>query len=182
MFNNPCSEVLKIAEAMMLGELDYKAGEIEEGLDHLHRAVELDDGLLYDEPWGRMQPTRHALGALLMEAGRVEEAERVYRADLGSPPHCRAPASIRATSGACTASTNAWQAAARRRSGRISGLCSPRRPPAPKCRLSRPATAGPMQRRRNSGYRCRAVPCLTARPLRQGSLLDCLGFIEAERQ
>ena len=28
-------------------------------------------------------PTRHALGALLLEQGRVEEAEAVYRADLG---------------------------------------------------------------------------------------------------
>jgi hypothetical protein len=30
-----------------------------------------------------MQPTRHAYGALLLERGRVEEAEAVYRADLG---------------------------------------------------------------------------------------------------
>ena len=30
-----------------------------------------------------MQPTRHALGALLLEQGQVEEAEAVYRADLG---------------------------------------------------------------------------------------------------
>jgi hypothetical protein len=30
-----------------------------------------------------MQPTRHALGALLLEQGRIEEAEEVYRSDLG---------------------------------------------------------------------------------------------------
>jgi hypothetical protein len=30
-----------------------------------------------------MQPTRHALGALLLEQGHLEEAEVVYRADLG---------------------------------------------------------------------------------------------------
>lgn len=30
-----------------------------------------------------MQPTRHALGALLMEARKFGEAEAVYRADLG---------------------------------------------------------------------------------------------------
>jgi len=30
-----------------------------------------------------MQPTRHALGALLLEQGQLEEAEAVYRADLG---------------------------------------------------------------------------------------------------
>jgi len=30
-----------------------------------------------------MQPTRHAYGALLLEQGMVDEAEAVYRADLG---------------------------------------------------------------------------------------------------
>jgi hypothetical protein len=30
-----------------------------------------------------MHPARHALGALLLEQGRVAEAEAVYRADLG---------------------------------------------------------------------------------------------------
>ena len=82
-FNNPCSEVLKVAEQMMLGELAYKSGHSDAGLAHLRQAVVLDDALLYDEPWGWMQPTRHALGALLMDAGHYAEAEAVYRADLG---------------------------------------------------------------------------------------------------
>ena len=43
----------------------------------------LEDALPYDEPWGWMQPTRHALGALLLEQGRVDEAETTYREDLG---------------------------------------------------------------------------------------------------
>jgi hypothetical protein len=30
-----------------------------------------------------MQPPRHALGALLLEQGHVDEADQVYRADLG---------------------------------------------------------------------------------------------------
>jgi hypothetical protein len=30
-----------------------------------------------------MQPVRHALGALLLEQGRVDEAAAVYRSDLG---------------------------------------------------------------------------------------------------
>ncbi len=82
-FNNTSQDVLKVGEAMMDGEIAFKSGRREEGLDHLRRSVELDDNLLYDEPWGWMQPTRHALGALLMEDGRFEEAEAVYRADLG---------------------------------------------------------------------------------------------------
>ncbi|MEH6401915.1 MAG: hypothetical protein V7750_00990 [Sneathiella sp.] len=82
-FNNTAEDVLKIGEAMVEGELAFKSGRIEEGLNHLRRSVELDDALLYDEPWGWMQPTRHALGALLMEVGHFDEAEILYRADLG---------------------------------------------------------------------------------------------------
>lgn len=83
LFNNTCQDILKIAEAMMLGEIEYKKGNREAAFKHLRRSVELDDTLPYDEPWGWMQPTRHALGALLLDAGRHDEAEAVYRADLG---------------------------------------------------------------------------------------------------
>jgi tetratricopeptide (TPR) repeat protein len=83
LFNNTCLDILGIAEAMMTGELEYRRGNYEQAFAQLRRAVELDDGLPYDEPWGWMQPTRHALGALLMEQGRFDEAEATYRADLG---------------------------------------------------------------------------------------------------
>ncbi len=83
LFNNSARNVLAVAEQMMLGEIAFKAGRREEGLDHLRNAVSLDDGLMYEEPWSWPQPTRHALGALLMEAGEHQEAEAVYRADLG---------------------------------------------------------------------------------------------------
>jgi tetratricopeptide (TPR) repeat protein len=83
LFNNTCQDILKVAEQMMLGELAYHTGEYETAYDHLRRSVEIDDNLPYDEPWGWMQPTRHALGALLLEQGQMEEAETVYRADLG---------------------------------------------------------------------------------------------------
>ncbi len=86
LFNNTCTDILKIAEQMMLGELQYHKGNHEAAFDHLRAAVHLDDTLPYDEPWGWMQPTRHALGALLLDQGRLEEAEAVYRADLGLDP------------------------------------------------------------------------------------------------
>lgn len=38
-----------------------------------------------------MQPTRHAYGALLLEQGHVEEAARVYAADLGLDPTLSRP-------------------------------------------------------------------------------------------
>lgn len=83
LFNNTARDVLAVGEAMMQGEVAFKSGRREEGLAHLRRAVALDDGLEYEEPWSWPQPTRHALGALLMEAGEYTEAEAVYRADLG---------------------------------------------------------------------------------------------------
>ncbi|MCH2164163.1 MAG: hypothetical protein MK098_05865 [Marinovum sp.] len=86
LFQNKARDVLAIAEAMMQGELAFKSGQYEAGLAHLRQAVKLDDGLEYEEPWSWPQPTRHALGALLMEAGKYEEAEAVYRADLGLDP------------------------------------------------------------------------------------------------
>ncbi|WP_437082274.1 hypothetical protein [Streptomyces sp. enrichment culture] len=83
LFNNTCADLLAIASAMLDGELEYRKGDHEAAFEALRRSVELDDGLPYDEPWGWMQPTRHAYGALLLEQGRVAEAEAVYRADLG---------------------------------------------------------------------------------------------------
>jgi tetratricopeptide (TPR) repeat protein len=83
LFNNTCLDILAIAREMMQGEIEYRRGHFDSAFAHLRRSVELDDNLPYDEPWGWMQPTRHALGALLLEQGRVEQAEAVYRADLG---------------------------------------------------------------------------------------------------
>ena len=83
LFNNTCRDILKVAEHMLLGELAYKSGDHGAAFDHLRRSIDADDTLPYDEPWGWMQPTRHALGALLLDQGHYDEAEAVYRADLG---------------------------------------------------------------------------------------------------
>lgn len=82
-FNNTCTDILAIAAAMLRGEIEYRKGNHDSAFAHLRQALELDDSLPYDEPWGWMQPARHALGALLLEQGRIEEAAEVYRADLG---------------------------------------------------------------------------------------------------
>ncbi|MEC9343171.1 MAG: tetratricopeptide repeat protein [Pseudomonadota bacterium] len=81
--NNRCIDLLEIADAMLAGEIEYRKGKFDAAFAHLRRSVEIDDNLPYVEPWGWIQPTRHALGALLLEQGRVEEAEAVYREDLG---------------------------------------------------------------------------------------------------
>ncbi len=81
--NNKVIDLLAIAREMLRGEIAYRKGDYDEAFAALRRSVALDDGLAYDEPWGWMQPTRHALGALLLEQGHVEEAEAVFREDLG---------------------------------------------------------------------------------------------------
>ena len=48
----------------------------------LERAVRLEDALVYTEPSEWAFPPRHALGAVLLEAGRPAEAETVYWEDL----------------------------------------------------------------------------------------------------
>ena len=89
LFNNTSRDILAVASAMLDGEIAYRQGEFDLAFTHLRRAVELDDALPYDEPWGWMQPTRHAYGALLLEQGHVKEAADVYAADLGLDPTVR---------------------------------------------------------------------------------------------
>lgn len=81
--NNRVIDLLEIAGEMLRGEIEYRKENFDAAFAHLRRSVELDDDLPYDEPWGWMQPTRHALGALLFEQGHLAEAEAVYREDLG---------------------------------------------------------------------------------------------------
>jgi len=81
--NNPVVDLLEVGKAMLSGEIAYRKGEYEHAFTELRRATELEDNLHYDEPWGWMQPTRHALGALLFEQGHVAEAEQAFREDLG---------------------------------------------------------------------------------------------------
>lgn len=81
--NNTVCDLLEIAAEMLRGEIEYRKENFAAAFDRLRRSVALDDALPYDEPWGWMQPARHALGALLFEQGHVAEAEAVYREDLG---------------------------------------------------------------------------------------------------
>lgn len=77
------SDVLAIASAMLKGELLYREGKHDAAFETLRHAVVLEDSLPYADPPPWMQPVRHALGGLLLEQGRVEEAEDVFREDLG---------------------------------------------------------------------------------------------------
>jgi tetratricopeptide (TPR) repeat protein len=83
LFNNTARDILAVGASMLDGEIAYREGRFDDAFASLRNAIEADDALPYDEPWGWMQPTRHAYGALLLEQGHVEEAAAVYAADLG---------------------------------------------------------------------------------------------------
>lgn len=76
------SGLIAIAREHLAGELAFARGEREAALARLRAAVTLEDGLRYDEPPPWSLPTRHVLGAMLLEMGRPADAETVYRADL----------------------------------------------------------------------------------------------------
>jgi tetratricopeptide (TPR) repeat protein len=64
-----------------------REGKLETGLASLRAAVGAQDQLAYDEPPGWLIPARHSLGAALVSAGRLSEAEKVYREDLAHLPN-----------------------------------------------------------------------------------------------
>ncbi|KAL2785302.1 hypothetical protein BJX66DRAFT_315075 [Aspergillus keveii] len=82
-YNGKQVDVLKVADAMLEGEIAYRAANYEAAFAALRRAIDMEDRLPYSEPWSWMQPVRHAYAALLMEQGYLEQAIVVYRADLG---------------------------------------------------------------------------------------------------
>lgn len=83
---NPGAPIIKIAAEVLAGRLAAKRGETEKAIAHLHRAVLLEDALVYTEPADWHYPVRQSLGAVLLQAGRAAEAETVYWEDLRRNP------------------------------------------------------------------------------------------------
>lgn len=84
--NNAAQDLLAVAHPLLEGEILYREGKTKEAITTLQQAVVAEDQLRYDEPPDWIQPTRHALGAVLLREKRFEEAEKVFRADLNRLP------------------------------------------------------------------------------------------------
>ena len=63
-----------------------QAAGLEYGILHLDRAVRYEDALIYQEPPDWHAPVRQNLAAVLIAAGRADEAEAVYWEDLRKNP------------------------------------------------------------------------------------------------
>ena len=79
--------LLTIAAGVLEGEIEAAAGDYDDAITALSEAVRLQDSLLYMEPPDWFMPSRHYLGAVLLDAGRAREAETVYWADLRKNPN-----------------------------------------------------------------------------------------------
>ncbi len=83
---NPAHDVLAVAAHVLDGEIAYRRGDLDDAITALSKAVELEDRLKYMEPPEWILPARHALGVVLLDAGRIDDAEKVYRDDLAAWP------------------------------------------------------------------------------------------------
>jgi tetratricopeptide (TPR) repeat protein len=81
------AKLLDVARLHLAGEIAAARGDTTAAISALEEAVSLQDGIPYMEPPPFYFPTRQALGAVLLEAGRAEEAEAVYRTDLAQHPN-----------------------------------------------------------------------------------------------
>lgn len=86
MDGEPFESVMAIAGHALRAELATVAGDHDGAVRQLEVAAALEDGLGYMEPPYWHKPVRHALGDALLRAGRLADAERVYREDLARFP------------------------------------------------------------------------------------------------
>ena len=77
---------MQIAQAALAGEIELRRGDADAAVEHFETAVQLENSLTYNEPPTWYYPMRQSLGKALLVAGRVQEAESVYREDLARFP------------------------------------------------------------------------------------------------
>jgi len=82
----PLAHATRIAERTVTAEIASARGDHAAAIAALTEAVAIEDRIPYDEPPGWHAPVRQTLGAVLLQAGRAGEAERVYREELHRNP------------------------------------------------------------------------------------------------
>lgn len=82
----PLTHAANIAERSLTAEIASANGDRDTAIAALREAAAIEDQIPYDEPPGWHAPVRHSLGALLLDAGRADEAEAVYRKELARNP------------------------------------------------------------------------------------------------
>lgn len=80
------SNLIQLAGNVLAGEIAARAGDLATAERLLRSAVAEQDTHWFTEPPPWYFPVRQALGAVLLQAGRSADAEKVYREDLARNP------------------------------------------------------------------------------------------------
>lgn len=80
------TDLMQIQVEHLTGEIAAASKDYASAISHLQKAVQIEDNLTYDEPPVWPNPMRHYLGAVLLDAKRSAEAEKVYREELTKFP------------------------------------------------------------------------------------------------
>jgi tetratricopeptide (TPR) repeat protein len=84
--SNPIAQVRAVLRAVLVARLEQAEHGPAAAVDAWQRAVDAQDRLAYHEPPPFYYPTHETLGAALLAAGRLDDAERVFREDVSRHP------------------------------------------------------------------------------------------------
>lgn len=79
---NKLTDVTRIARHVLEGDIAWRQGRHDKGIEWLQKAAGLEDQLQYQEPPDWFFSVRHLLGHVLISSKKFGEAETVYRQDL----------------------------------------------------------------------------------------------------
>jgi tetratricopeptide (TPR) repeat protein len=83
----PAPDVLELASQVVLGRIAVAENKLDDARVAFERAVQLQDGLPYNEPPHWYYPVRQSLGAVLVRLNRLDDAEEAFRASLVRSPN-----------------------------------------------------------------------------------------------
>jgi tetratricopeptide (TPR) repeat protein len=84
---NPGIAAVSVAEKILAGAIAEARNELPKAKFFYREAVEIEEGMLYNEPRDWQLPARHYLGNLLLKMKDYTTAEKVYNEDLLVNPH-----------------------------------------------------------------------------------------------
>jgi tetratricopeptide (TPR) repeat protein len=82
----PALEVLKLARTVIEARIAQAQGNYRKAIEHFQEAATLQDALPYTEPPYWYYPVRQSLGAALLQAGRLSDAEEQFQRALKRAP------------------------------------------------------------------------------------------------
>jgi tetratricopeptide (TPR) repeat protein len=82
----PAKEIVQTAQQVAMGRLAEARGDLPAAIAAFQAAVVIQDALPYTEPPHWYYPVRQSLGAALLRAHRIDDAEKAFRDSLARTP------------------------------------------------------------------------------------------------